>query len=134
MLRAKNKKRKILLFDNDKELADNIKLYLEDLYAVNIVTNIDNLAPELFKQSYDFLIFEATSTDIHYNIIINKIRLIVPDTKIVLMCTFFDTDNNTERSILGNVDDYIFKPFDVNLLRQKLIKLYSPKKVVSVTG
>ena len=134
MLRAKNKKRKILLFDNDKELADNIKLYLEDLYAVNIVTSIDNLAPELFKQSYDFLIFEATSTDIHYNIIINKIRLIVPDTKIVLMCTFFDTDNNTERLILGNVDDYIFKPFDVNLLRKKLIKLYSPKKVVSLSG
>ena len=133
MLRTKQKKRKILLFDNDKELADNIKLYLEDLYSVNVVTNIDNLAPELFKTTYDFLIFEVSSIDADYNIIINKIRLIVPDTKIVLMCTFFDTDNNTERLILGNVDDYIFKPFDVNLLRQKLIKLYSPKKAVSLS-
>jgi DNA-binding response OmpR family regulator len=134
MPRAENKKRKILLFDNDKELADNIKLYLEDIYIVYIVTSIDNLAPELFKQSYDFLIFEATSTDINYNIIINKIRLIIPDIKIVLMCTFFDADNDNERLILGNVDDYIFKPFDVNLLRQKLIKLYSPKRVVSLSG
>ncbi len=133
MQRLKNKKQKILLFDNDNELANNIKLYLEDIYSVRIVISTEGLISEINNNSYDFLIFEVNSFDIHFNKIINKIRLIVPNTKIILMCTFFDTDINTERFILSKVDDYIFKPFNVNLLKQKLTILLTSKKVVSLS-
>ena len=133
MQRLKNKKQKILLFDNDNELANNIKLYLEDIYSVRIVISTEGLISEINNNSYDFLIFEVNSFDTHFNKIINKIRLIVPNTKIILMCTFFDTDINTERFILSKVDDYIFKPFNVNLLKHKLTKLLTSKKVVSLS-
>ncbi|MCK5032378.1 MAG: response regulator [Calditrichia bacterium] len=133
MQRLKNKKQKILLFDNDNELANNIKLYLEDIYSVRIVISTEGLISEINNNSYDFLIFEVNSFDTHFNKIINKIRLIVPNTKIILMCTFFDTDINTERFILSKVDDYIFKPFNVNLLKQKLTILLTSKKVVSLS-
>ena len=133
MQRLKNKKQKILLFDNDNELANNIKLYLEDIYSVRIVISTEGLISEINNNSYDFLIFEVNSFDTHFNKIINKIRLIAPNTKIILMCTFFDTDINTERFILSKVDDYIFKPFNVNLLKQKLTILLTSKKVVSLS-
>ena len=133
MQRLKKKKQKILLFDNDNELANNIKLYLEDIYSVRIVISTEGLISEINNNSYDFLIFEVNSFDTHFNKIINKIRLIVPNTKIILMCTFFDTDINTERFILSKVDDYIFKPFNVNLLKQKLTILLTSKKVVSLS-
>jgi response regulator RpfG family c-di-GMP phosphodiesterase len=123
MPQLRYKKKTILLFDSDVELAENIKLYLEDIYVVKLVNQSEEIISELRKNSYDFLISDLNSLNMQFGNIFNEIHIISPSTKIILMCTFFDAEINNERFILSKVDDYIFKPFNVNLLKYKLARL-----------
>jgi DNA-binding response OmpR family regulator len=132
MPKRKEKKQTILLFDNDIELANNIKLYLEDTYTVRIIINSKELFAEINKNTYDFFIADFNSINIYFINIITKMRLNSSKMKIVLMCTFFDNEIYSERIILNKVDDYIFKPFNVNLLKNKIAKLHSIRKIATI--
>jgi len=120
MPRLRQKKQTIILFDSDVELAKNIKLYLEDIYFVKIVPQPEQILTELSSRSYDFFISDFNSSNLRFRNLLDEIKTISPTTKILLMCTFFDAEINNERYILSKVDDYIFKPFNVNLLKHKL--------------
>jgi response regulator RpfG family c-di-GMP phosphodiesterase len=130
MPRIRYTKQTILLYEGDAELAENIKLYLEDIYVVNLVNHSEQIISELDNNSYDFLISDLNSLNIQFGNIVNEIQTISPSTKIILMCTFFDAEINNERFILSKVDDYIFKPFNVNLLKYKLLRLQASSKEV----
>ena len=133
MPRLRQKKQTIILYDSDAELAKNIKLYLEDIYFVKIVSQPEQILSELSNRSYDFLISDFNSLNLQSRNLLDEIKTISPSTKILLMCTFFDAEINNERFILSKVDDYIFKPFNVNLLKNKLSGHFTSHKEVKFT-
>ena len=133
MPRLRQKKQTIILFDRDTELAENIKLYLEDIYFVKIVSQPEQILSELSNRSYDFLISDFNSLKLQSRNLLDEIKTNSPSTKILLMCTFFDAEINNERFILSKVDDYIFKPFNVNLLKHKLSGHFTSHKEVKFT-
>ncbi len=130
---VKLKKNKVLIFDKDIELANNIRIYLEDSFKVKIVKSIDDLITEIKINKFDFLLSEIDAKNQDFQNILNQIKTIQPGIKILLMYTYFDSDGITEKSILNAVDGYIFKPFDVNILKSKLSQLGLLKKLIIFT-
>ena len=124
--RKKNKK-SVFLYDNESDLANNIKLYLEDSYKVYNIKSIDNLILDLRHNFFDFVVLDFDSIYQNFNKIINEVRRKSSTTKILLMCTIFNTENFNEKEILNKVDDFIFKPFNVDLLKLKLTR-FGPLK------
>ena len=47
--------------------------------------------------------------------------------KIMIMYTYFSTDKVTEKNLADDTDDMINKPFDVDLLKEKIDALLMPK-------
>ena len=122
MRERKINKKSVLLYDNESDLANNIKLYLEDSYKVYNIKNIDNLILDLRHNFFDFVVLDFDSINQNFNKIINEVRRKSSTTKILLMCTIFNAENYNEKEILNKVDDFIFKPFNVDLLKFKLSK------------
>lgn len=117
----------ILIYDNESELANNIKLFLEDSYNVHNVNNIKYLILDLNTHSFDYVLLDFDSINKYFNEIIDTIRNKSDNTKILLMYTIFKTEKYNEQEILSKVDDFIFKPFNVELLKHKLEKDNSKK-------
>lgn len=133
MKKAQHKRKTVILFDTDAELAENIKLFLDDIYYVKLIVGPQELISELKHGHYDYLVLDFNILKMTPKNIISEIYAISPNSKILLMCTFLDAEINDERFILGKVDDYIFKPFNVNLLQYKLSRFYTAQKEVKLS-
>jgi DNA-binding response OmpR family regulator len=123
MSREKRKTQSILLFDCDAELAESISIYLEDTYSVKKVAQQNMIIKELNQSVYNFLVIDYSCLHECLIELIDKVRFISPTTKIILMCTYLNAEMDNERVIQSKVDDCIFKPFNVDLLKHKLSRL-----------
>ena len=132
MLGQRKHKQSVLLFDCDFELAKSIKIYLEESYFVKIISHENMVVSELNKTKYDFFIFDYSCMNDCLVELIDKIHILSPTTKNILMCTYLNAEMNNERVILSKIDDCIFKPFNVNLLKQKLSRLNPQKQVLKI--
>lgn len=128
MQNDKYRKKSLLLYDSDIEFANNLKLYFEDIFNVFAVENANNIFERIDSKSIDYLVIEYINDSFDFKQLINSIQKTFPDLKIVLMSTFYISEDLNEKSFLNKIDDYVFKPFDVNLLRQKLLNLSCSKR------
>ena len=113
----------VLILEEDGDLADSIRLYLEDSYRVYTVRDPEQLPGYISRYKINILI---TDIDISYPDIQSKLKKIKsdnPEVKILVMYMFFDEDEKKDNSLLNEVDDYIFKPFNVNVLKHKIDRL-----------
>jgi len=112
-----SKKKSLLIYDTDFDFANDIKIYLEDIFRVRIVENIAELISDIKQYKADILLFEIYSLDQKSHILFNQVKKIYPKLKILLMFTYLDFNHTEEKLILSETNDFIYKPFDVNLLR-----------------
>lgn len=126
---AAEPKKSVIILESDQDLADSIRMYLEDSYLVKIVKNPVVLLREIKNTRYDFLISEVDFPRGHFIKLLKYLRGNQPALKIILMYTLFDGAHTHEKFMLQAADDFIFKPFDVNALKYKLDKLNRAKKI-----
>jgi DNA-binding response OmpR family regulator len=113
----------VLILEDDKDLADSIRLFLEDVYSVYIIDDPSKIKAYITKYGIKLLV---TDLDMSYPNFRNKLRSVKtsnPGIKIILMYMFLDEDAQRDASILNEADDYIFKPFDADVFRYKVDRL-----------
>ena len=116
----------VLILENDSDLADCIRLYLEDSYQVYITQDPAKLERYVSKYKINLIITDLDSPYPDLPDQLKKIKRENPQVKIIVTYMFLDDEEQKERSILKEVDHYIFKPFDADVLKLKLNKLISP--------
>lgn len=113
----------VLILENDKDLAESIRVFLEDVYSVYIIDDPSQLRNYINKYGIKLLV---TDLDIPHANLRNKLHSLkssFPGVKIILMYMFLDEDGKRDSSILKEADDYIFKPFDADVFRYKVDRL-----------
>ena len=113
----------VLILEDDKYLANSIRLFLEDVYSVYIIDDPSKIKTYITKYGIKLLV---TDLDMPYPNFRNKLQSVKtsnPGIKIILMYMFLDEDAQRDASILNEADDYIFKPFDADVFRYKVDRL-----------
>jgi DNA-binding response OmpR family regulator len=113
----------VLILEDDRDLADSIRLFLEDAYPVYIIDDPSKLRTYVTKYKIKLLV---TDLDMAYPNLQQNLQVIKssnPGVKIILMYMFLDEDGQKNHSILNEADDYIFKPFDADVFRYKVDRL-----------
>ncbi len=123
----KNKKQ-VLILEQDKDLADSIRIYLEENYIVHICAEPQKLLERIAYHPIDVLLTGIDFPLANLRNLLHQIKMTRPEIKIIVMYMFFDADRGTENLILNDADDYIAKPFDVGILKNKLDKLLFSRK------
>ena len=115
----------VLILEDDKDLADSIRVFLEDVYSVYIIDDPSEIKTYITKYGIKLLV---TDLDMPHPNLRNKLQSVKssnPGIKIILMYMFLDEDGQKDSSILKEADDYIFKPFDADVFRYKVDRLLS---------
>jgi len=123
MKRAKVPSNGVLILEDDKDLADSIRVFLEDVYSVYIIDDPSKIKTYITKYGIKLLV---TDLDMPHPNLRNKLQSVKtsnPGVKIILMYMFLDEDGQRDSSILKEADDYIFKPFDADVFRYKVDRL-----------
>ena len=124
----KKHKGKILIVEDEKSMREVLKILLEE-EAHEVTTASDGLEGLL---SLDKDIFDLVITDIKMPKadgfkILKKVKEISPDTIVMMITAFSNTETAIEAMKLGAYD-YISKPFNINELRLKVRKAIEKKK------
>lgn len=107
--------RKILIIEDDKDIAEIEKDYLEiNDCMVTICTNGTSGINQAFSELYDLILLDLILPDIDGFMVCHKLReqLGIP----ILIVTARCADNDKVRGLGLGADDYIIKPFSVNEL------------------
>jgi DNA-binding response OmpR family regulator len=123
MKKAKLPTNSVLILENDKDLADSIRVFLEDVYAVYIIDDPAQIKNYISKYGIKLLVTDLDMADPN---LINNLHMLknsYPGIKIILMYMFLDEDGKKDSSLLKEADDYIFKPFDADVFRYKIDRL-----------
>ena len=123
-----SQKKDVVILDSDQDLAQSIKLYLEDSFRVHLVKNPTQLLRILKQTKCDYLISEVDFPKSKFQKVIKFVKNSHPEINIILMYTFFDGEGILEKTVLSKADDFIFKPFDVRILKSKLDQLVQKKE------
>jgi len=117
----------VLILENDIDLADSIRLYLEDSYRVYVTRHSSKLLRYITRYRIKLILTDVDTPSIDLQRQLAEIKSSNPDVKIMLMYMFFDEEGVSEKSLLQSADDYISKPFDADVLKQKLDRLLNVK-------
>lgn len=113
----------VLILEDDRDLAESIRLFLEDVYPVYITNDPAKLNAYITKYDIKLLVTDLDNTNPNLKKKLRMIKSSYPGVKIILMYIFLDEDSYKSNSILQEADDYIFKPFDTDVFRYKIDRL-----------
>lgn len=121
----------ILVVDPDKDFCKNIRLFLEENYAVSCCHELEYLDYTILLKRINLLIIDADFGSQKLADVLSQIHQKHPALKSVVMYTYFSSDKNEERVVSEEADDMIAKPFDVKKLKEKLDLLLVSQSTVT---
>jgi len=110
----------VMVFTDDADLAEGIRLYLEDSYQVYVLSDPVDLKLYLARYRIDLLLADCDTTSVAEGQQISELKTEYPQLKIVIMYMFLDEEERCEKSVLSTADDFILKPFSASVLKYKL--------------
>lgn len=117
--KGKGRLQKILIIEDDIIIAGGVKVFLESKgYTADCVYNLSE-ARESLKQSYQLLILDCNLPDGSGLDLCRELRKAsnVP----IIFLTALDTEQDMIEGFRAGCDDYIAKPFSVELLNQRIM-------------
>lgn len=127
-----NKKKNILIIDSDREFCEDLRLFLQDRYNVNIRQSLKNVEPTIILRRIDLLVIDAEFAEEELIQFFETIRSKYPQLKIIIMYTVFPTDKISEHLLVRDSDAIINKPFHAEILREKIDALLSSRREASL--
>lgn len=112
---------KILLIEDDENISGPLKWALESRnYAVQVINNGNdaiNLLERIDKENYNLVLLDLMLPGANGWEILIKIRSQTNTTNWpVIMLTAIDDEHSETRALIDGADDYITKPFSMNVL------------------
>ena len=115
---------KVLLLEDDIALSDLLNEHLEDKgYEVTLCTNGQEALEALIDKKFDIALLDINTPVITGIEVLKRVRIEYKNnTPIIILIAYQDTKHLKE-SFENGVDDYIKKPFDLEELDQRILKL-----------
>lgn len=109
----------IVVCEDDKDLLNLIEMIVEDL-DINLIKCADDAALReiMVGTQVDLLIIDYWLKKTKADVVIREIQQTNPNLPIILMSAI---NNLTEIKKQLKVDDYLSKPFDIDLFKSKII-------------
>lgn len=124
----------ILIVEDDKEIANLLADFLRDKgYIVSIANDGDKAIASYEKYGAKLVILDIMLPGLDGFSILSKIR--GRDNTPVLMVSAKDTKEDKLKGLIGGADDYIEKPYDIDILLAKIdgifTRRYGSKDIVA---
>jgi len=109
---------KILLVEDDIDLNETVKEYLEDFYEVESVFDGGEVLNRVYEKNYDLIVLDVKLPNIDGFSLAKEIRKI-KDIPIIFL-TSLNSEKDVEKGFLSGGDDYIKKPFSLKELKLRI--------------
>ena len=115
---------RVLLLEDDVALSDLLNEHLEDKgFEVTLCTNGQVALEALIEQKFDIALLDINTPQISGIEVLKSIRKEYKNNTPVIILTAYQDTKHLKESFENGVDDYIKKPFDLEELDQRILKL-----------
>ena len=108
---------KVLVIDDDKDLARLIKNTLKNEYDVKTYNDASTIDPKIFPR-FDLIILDIMMPEMNGFEFLEKYRSLIDIPIIILTAKDFEKDKLVGFAL--GADDYVTKPFSINELRARI--------------
>jgi len=109
---------KILVVEDDKHIRETVKAYLVDAgYQVDTCADGNDALERFYDNLYHLVILDIMLPGVNGHELLKELRKL-HDTP-VLMMTALDDDANEIKAFTNEVDDYVTKPFTIEILLKR---------------
>ncbi|MCL2015732.1 MAG: response regulator transcription factor [Defluviitaleaceae bacterium] len=110
---------KILLVEDDQNILDTVKTFLQAAgYEVDACTDGDVAMQKIYDNSYNLAILDIMLPGTDGHALLKEIRSL-NNTPVIMLSALSD-ENNQIRSFEAEADDYVTKPFKIQLLLKRV--------------
>ena len=109
---------KLLLVEDDFDLNETVKEFLENFYEVESVFNGEEAINKVYENNFDVIILDVKLPKIDGFSVSKEIRK-HKNTPIIFL-TSLDSEKDVEKGFLSGGDDYIRKPFSLKELKLRI--------------
>ena len=113
---------KILIVEDDKKLRDELKIFLERHgYEVSVLEKFDNSIKDILEYNANLILLDINLPNVDGEYICREVRKVsnVP----IIMVTSRDSELDELLSINSGADQYITKPYNIQILLAKIERL-----------
>ena len=115
---------KVLLLEDDVALSDLLNEHLEDKgYEVTLCTNGQEALEALIDKKFDIALLDINTPVITGIEVLKRVRIEYKNNTPIIVLTAYQDTKHLKESFENGVDDYIKKPFDLEELDQRILKL-----------
>ncbi|MBU0925464.1 response regulator transcription factor [bacterium] len=115
---------RVLLLEDDVALSDLLNEHLVDKgYDVTLCTNGQDALEALIDQKYDIALLDINTPIISGIEVLKTVRNEYKNNTPAIILTAYQDTKHLKESFENGVDDYIKKPFDLEELDQRILKL-----------
>ena len=115
---------KVLLLEDDIALSDLLNEHLEDKgYEVTLCTNGQEALEALIDKKFDIALLDINTPVITGIEVLKRVRIEYKNNTPIIVLTAYQDTKHLKESFENGVDDYIKKPFDLEELDQRILKL-----------
>ncbi len=115
---------KVLLLEDDVALSDLLNEHLVDKgFEVTLCTNGQVALEALIEQKFDIALLDINTPQISGIDVLKTIRKEYKNNTPTIILTAYQDTKHLKESFESGVDDYIKKPFDLEELDQRILKL-----------
>ena len=115
---------KVLLLEDDIALSDLLSEHLIDLgYEVTLCANGQEALESLIDKKFDLALLDINTPTITGIEVLKRVRKEYKNNIPIIILTAYQDTKHLKESFENGVDDYIKKPFDLEELDQRILKL-----------
>ena len=115
---------RVLLLEDDNLLSDLLNDYLKDKgYAVTLCLNGQDALEHLIDEKFDLALLDINTPILSGLEVLKTIREEYKNRTPVIILTAYQDTKHLKDSFENGVDDYIKKPFDLEELDQRILRL-----------
>ena len=115
---------RVLLLEDDIALSDLLSEHLEDKgFEVTLCTNGQEALENLVDKKFDFALLDINTPNITGIEVLKRVRTEYKNNIPIIILTAYQDTKHLKESFENGVDDYIKKPFDLEELDQRILKL-----------
>ncbi len=124
---------KALIVEDDRILSSNICEILKQQFEMTQAFDGEEGLSRLFRENFDVIILDVMMPKLNGYEVLEQLRAGGVDTP-VLMLTALDRPSDQVRGLRSGADDYLIKPFDLDIFQARLEALLRRARKVEAPG